>query len=656
MYREEEQRNSNLQGNEGSVNRTRRTPADRVLTVRRGMPMFLSPIIHEIMDQASLRLAHEMSQSVMRYPDSIEGRAPREVTRKSSTGDNDGSGKHTGETGARTVITISPRSNPTQAKYMNYMAALIPASGPIEKELQAMEKLRLFLIALAQKVLEMYARRNGFTVSPNVIDFKCCGSLRSGFMLPNAGLDLVAKIHPSIPSEVVKVCPRILEQAFLDNGFGAAMILNPKVFMIKFCDKPSDLFLDFLRRQAHDDHRGNVSRLKELTFPSGSGAHCYIDFSGRLKLYSAELLRCYALCDERVRPVGLFVKLWARNRQIDGFHNETMCSYGYTLMVIHYLMNIANPPVIPNLQTESLPSGHIQAAKVNGYTVRFFDDEAQLRAMSKRNEEKKNRQSVGELLCGFFAYYSMRKPNSTKGCLSWAHEAISIRTRGGILSKKDKGWYRAQNDANGDRHRYLIAIEDPFELDCNVASAVTPGGLRAMQSEFRRAQTIIDRVKEVPGTGWEWRTNEGDIGKDLLAKGRPELSPAEMINNQWNHADCVPQFCTRRNKLACVPARKPVPVRETVLESSQPEPVPESIRPESTQPDPEPEPEPVLESTQPTMPGDEPNENPPIGFRLDPRQFHGPSAIRDRPIQKVEYKDNTPETSTGFWGDKPLPS
>lgn len=622
--------------------------------------MFLSPQLHEILDRASLQLAQQLPQSVVGFADRVDDQVPKEASEKASSEDD-------GKSSVRTETTSLYRPSPTQVKYMDCMAALIPASGPLEEELQAMEKLRLFLIALAQKVLEMYARRNGFTVKSNIIDFKFCGSLRSGFMLPNAGLDLVAKIHPSVPHEVVKVCPRILEKAFLDNGFGVALILNPKTFMIKFCNKPPDVFLDFLRKQAHNVDRGYLPRCKELSFPLGSGTHCTIDFSSRLKLYSAELLRCYAICDERVRQVGLFVKLWAQNRQTDGTRSEMMCSYGYILMVIHFLMNVAKPAVIPNIQLDATPSGHIQRARVNGYTVRFFDDEAELRAMSKRNDEHKNKQSVGELLCGFFAYYSMRRPNTAKGCFSWAHETISIRTRGGILRKTDKGWYTACTDSHGDRLRYLVAIEDPFELGHNVASAVTPNGLRVMQSEFRRAQTIIDRVKEIRGSRWEWRTNEGDIGKDLLAKTRPQLSPAELVNNQWNHADCAPRYCTRLNKrrLASVPARKPVPVREPApaTPASKPGPAPKPTPKPATEREPTsvPAPEPTPESAPNQGPDDNRDElakeePPKTGFRFDPRQFHSPSAIRDRVIQKVEYNDNASETSTGFWDGVPLSS
>jgi terminal uridylyltransferase len=41
------------------------------------------------------------------------------------------------------------------------------------------------------------------------------------------------------------------------------------------------------------------------------------------------------------------------------------------------------------------------------------------------------------------------------------------------------------------RHRYLFAIEDPFELDHNVARTVTHNGIVSIRDEFRRAWRII---------------------------------------------------------------------------------------------------------------------------------------------------------------------
>lgn len=44
------------------------------------------------------------------------------------------------------------------------------------------------------------------------------------------------------------------------------------------------------------------------------------------------------------------------------------------------------------------------------------------------------------------------------------------------------------------RQRYLFAIEDPFELDHNVARTVNHNGIVAIRDEFRRAWRIITAI------------------------------------------------------------------------------------------------------------------------------------------------------------------
>lgn len=52
-------------------------------------------------------------------------------------------------------------------------------------------------------------------------------------------------------------------------------------------------------------------------------------------------------------------------------------------MAIHYLMNVANPPLVPNIQAvpRSFP-GHMKATNINGYDVRFLNDESEPRKIS----------------------------------------------------------------------------------------------------------------------------------------------------------------------------------------------------------------------------------------------------------------------------------
>ncbi|KAF2655898.1 hypothetical protein K491DRAFT_692537 [Lophiostoma macrostomum CBS 122681] len=247
--------------------------------------------------------------------------------------------------------------------------------------------------------------------------------------------------------------------------------------------------------------------LGPLDFPkSGVGIQCDINFSNPLGIHNTHLLRCYSLCDPRVRPLVLFVKSWAKRRKINSSYSGTLSSYGWVLMVLHYLVNIAQPPVCPNLQLCWRPPTDLKGLEamfketsIAGYTVRFWRNEDEILREAQAGHLTNNRESLGSLLRGFFQYFAT--PSQGYGprlpAFHWMHEALSLRTPGGIKLKQDKGWTAARKtmvEGKEVRQRYLFAIEDPFELDHNVARTVTHNGIVAIRDEFRRAWRILGQV------------------------------------------------------------------------------------------------------------------------------------------------------------------
>lgn len=290
-----------------------------------------------------------------------------------------------------------------------------------------------------------------------------------------------------------------------------------------------------------------------LEFPkSGVGVQCDINFSAHLALHNTLLLRCYSHCDPRVRPLVLFVKHWAKVRRINTPYRGTLSSYGYVLMVLHYLVNVAQPFVLPNLQLLApppdpnlTPQQIEETVMCKGRNVQFWRDEAEIQRLARENALTQNREPVGQLLRGFFEYYAkggnMMSALPCRG-FDWGRDVISLRTPGGLVSKQQKGWtgaktvvevgesataptpsppfpsdpntpippptndnlpentnnptsHQQNNNPNLEtkevRYRYLFAIEDPFELDHNVARTVTHAGIVSIRDEFRRAWRII---------------------------------------------------------------------------------------------------------------------------------------------------------------------
>ncbi|CAK7271289.1 hypothetical protein SEPCBS57363_004539 [Sporothrix epigloea] len=313
-----------------------------------------------------------------------------------------------------------------------------------------------------------------------------------------------------------------------------------------------------------------------LEFPKkDAGVQCDINFSAHLALQNTALLRCYSHTDARVRPLVLFVKHWAKMRGINTAYRGTLSSYGYVLMMLHYLVNIAQPFVCPNLQQLGrsaetpgagtagdavTPSGDLKGDEnimLKGRDLRFWRDEEEIKSFAARGMITQNTDSIGHLLRGFFEYYAQSNFMSTvpsKG-FDWGRDVLSLRTPGGLRSKQEKGWTGArtvlevQNQGTEPlqppptptattvaegivtqqstvtamtdkvatstatatpikvtelkevKHRYLFAIEDPFELEHNVARTVTHSGIVAIRDEFRRAWRIVKNMGKVGGVG-----------------------------------------------------------------------------------------------------------------------------------------------------------
>lgn len=248
---------------------------------------------------------------------------------------------------------------------------------------------------------------------------------------------------------------------------------------------------------------------------TGFGIQCDINFSNEVALHNTLLLRCYNHCDPRVRPLVLAVKTWTKRRQINSPYHGTLSSYGYVLMVLHFLINVATPPVLPNLQLAWRPpqQGSWSSALnsetiVNGCDVRFWRNEEEINSLAGKGMLTHNKENLGSLLRGFFEYYSHQGPQVIGGGFFWGRDVISIRTKGGLITKQSKGWTGAkttvgdvaQSDQHKNiRHRYLLAIEDPFELDHNVARVVAHNGIVAIRTELRRAWRIILSCSKLSG-------------------------------------------------------------------------------------------------------------------------------------------------------------
>lgn len=212
---------------------------------------------------------------------------------------------------------------------------------------------------------------------------------------------------------------------------------------------------------------------------AAAGVECDIGFDNQHALDNTQLLLRYAMVDPaRVRPLVLFVKVWAKRRGLNSPYTGTLSSYGFTLLVLFYLVHVAQPPVLPNLQRipNDAPSGAPDAPPP--WT-------------------SQNTNSLGELFLDFFRYYA-RDMNYTK-------DALALETQGGLLAKDAQAWTDC------------LFIEDPLQRGYNVARTVTKDGLYMIRGEFMRAGRLLgNRAVYAP-----------EVLTELCEERHDEPSPAQ---------------------------------------------------------------------------------------------------------------------------------
>ena len=288
-----------------------------------------------------------------------------------------------------------------------------------------------------------------------------------------------------------------------------------------------------------------------LEFPkSGVGIQCDINFSNHLALHNSHMLKCYSLCDVRVRQIVIFVKEWAKRRKINSPYHGTLSSYGYVLMVLHYLINVAQPAVVPNLQRSNLAFEDTMSASItelDGHNIQFFRNEASIEKLVRYKAITRNSETVGSLLRGFFHYFAQQNYSSPAGGFRWSFDVLSLRTLGGLVSKQSKGWTGAKTEhvelkgpgpqqSKEIRQRYLFAVEDPFETEHNIARTVVHNGIVAIRDEFRRAHKLVENA----GKGPTDLLAEAEVRENLQYRAfgpKPRSGPDKKSNTHVVNGD-----------------------------------------------------------------------------------------------------------------------
>ncbi|CEI87174.1 hypothetical protein RMCBS344292_01594 [Rhizopus microsporus] len=182
------------------------------------------------------------------------------------------------------------------------------------------------------------------------------------------------------------------------------------------------------------------------------------------------MIKTYVSIDPRVRPLILFIKHWAKQRNInDAAQGGTISTYTWVCMAINFLQT-RQPPILPSLHEMSHSLSEDNQV-IHGLNTSFCDNLDQLEGYGRANRE-----TLGGLLYAFFRRYGFEFDYKT--------QVISVRS-GKVLSRQEKGWHK------GPESQQLLCVEEPFDVHRNLGNSANEEAVHGLILEFQRAVHII---------------------------------------------------------------------------------------------------------------------------------------------------------------------
>jgi len=212
------------------------------------------------------------------------------------------------------------------------------------------------------------------------------------------------------------------------------------------------------------------------------GTDIDLSVGNHLGYHNSRLLGCYCRLDDRVMRLSHYVKQWARHYELISSSDGHINSYGYSLLVIFFLMN-TSPPIVPNLQ--ALAEGDKDPTIVKD--TRWGNEQQwECGYWEEVNLVPRtwNTMGIEELLVGFFEFYLG---------FDWARHAVSIRLA--LKVGADSNGVKKMPDKFHGLHsrvaREVWYLEDPFDLGHNLTAKCTAAGRRRIWESMRQTHEAI---------------------------------------------------------------------------------------------------------------------------------------------------------------------
>ena len=226
-----------------------------------------------------------------------------------------------------------------------------------------------------------------------------------------------------------------------------------------------------------------------------SGSEVDLSLNHPLAIHNSKLLSTYAGADPRVRKLVYVIRYWAKRRGINSTYDGTLSSYALMILVIHFLQH-RPVPLLPNLKKLS---SDWDGKNNNDNDVYIEDQEYIVNPIDKSvydayfytpntandiNALKKfasnNKETVGELLVGFFLYFAHE--------YNYVESVVSISSHLQDQQKIDRvekfGWQ------SHDR----LSIEDPIEAGFDISHGIKSPQFYFIRKELLRAYSLISQA------------------------------------------------------------------------------------------------------------------------------------------------------------------
>ncbi|RWS30494.1 Poly(A) RNA polymerase gld-2-like protein [Leptotrombidium deliense] len=206
---------------------------------------------------------------------------------------------------------------------------------------------------------------------------------------------------------------------------------------------------------------------------SVSGIVVNINVNNATCIKNTQLIHQYTRMDERVAPLTVIVKLWARQNGINDASNKTMNGYTLTLLVIHFLQSRCTPAVLPSL------------VELFGTDTDINGRRRQITAFERvYNFKSLNCECLGDLFLKFLLYYSHE--------FTYRVNVVSVRTGSAIAKSKVN---ESSNNKFESTQWKFIGVEEPYDRTNTARSVSDKSAYDQIMDVFRRSYRTLHETR-----------------------------------------------------------------------------------------------------------------------------------------------------------------